>query len=534
MILLLACAPPAPAPVAAAPDPYAGLVALDPPRLARRLSLDLRGALPEPEALEDVEADPARLAAYRDAWMGDPLFEERLVQLLAERWHTRVETMPLGVEDFGLPAEASWAFDRAVAEEPLRLVARIVVTDRPFEEVVTADWTMADERLGAIWPVDYPEGATGWQEVRWTDGRPAAGVLVSNGLWWRYVTAPFNFNRGRAAAISRILLCEDYLLRPVTFSAGPSLLDTEGTALATREEPTCVACHASLDPIAAALFGFWPFDMYDPLELSNYHPEREPLAEESLGVEPAWFGEPVHGLGGMGAALARDPRFAACAAQTAAELLWRRDATIDDFDTLQSVRSAYAAEGSSFRAAVRAVTDTAAYRAGGFDADAGAVVDREVVVRALSPDQLARVVEDLTGFAWTANDYPQLDNDVYGYRVMAGGVDGLTALRPMREPTFTWVMVTQRLAEGGAASATARLGELSWLPGVDLATRPDDPAFAAALSTAHWQLLGARADAEWLDGLAALWTDVEAESGAEAAWQAVLSAILRDPLFVTR
>ena len=47
------------------------------------------------------------------------------------------------------------------------------------------------------------QGATGWQVSRYTDGRPAAGVLSTNGLWWRYYSTVSNLNRSRAAAISR-------------------------------------------------------------------------------------------------------------------------------------------------------------------------------------------------------------------------------------------------------------------------------------------------------------------------------------------
>ena len=61
------------------------------PRLARRMSLDLRGILPTSAELDLVEADPSQLSTLRDAWLEDPHFEERLVRLLGERWQTRVD-----------------------------------------------------------------------------------------------------------------------------------------------------------------------------------------------------------------------------------------------------------------------------------------------------------------------------------------------------------------------------------------------------------------------------------------------------------
>lgn len=59
--------------------------ALPAPRLLRRMSLDLRGILPSAAELDAVEADPSQLDALRDAWLEDPRFEDRLVDLLAER-----------------------------------------------------------------------------------------------------------------------------------------------------------------------------------------------------------------------------------------------------------------------------------------------------------------------------------------------------------------------------------------------------------------------------------------------------------------
>jgi hypothetical protein len=49
----------------------------------------------------------------------------------------------------------------------------------------------------------------------WTyaDGRPAAGVLSTNGLWWRYPSTASNGNRKRADTPSRIFLCHDYTNR---------------------------------------------------------------------------------------------------------------------------------------------------------------------------------------------------------------------------------------------------------------------------------------------------------------------------------
>jgi len=521
--LLLACASP-PATDSAPVVDEGPLVALEAPRLLRRMSLDLRGILPTADELDAVEADPSTLPALRDAYLDDPLLEERLVHLLAERWHTRVDVFDLEYYDFQLDPELEYAFERAAGEEPLRLMARIVAEDRPWTDIVLADYTMANPLLGEIWPVAYPEGGAGWQPVSWTDGRPAAGVLASNGLWWRYTSSDTNMNRSRAAAITKLLLCEDFLARPITFARESVVANPEE---AVHTDPGCLACHAAVDPLASALFGFWWLSLYSAAEEVRYHPERELLGEEYLGVSPAWFGEPIRGLSDLGYAVAGDSRFYTCAVETMVQGLWRRPPTLEEFDALESLRRVFLAEDVRMKALLRAVTDTPQYQAGALSPDAEAAdIEREVVSRLLSPDQLSGVVEALTGYRWTYDGFDQMDNDSLGYRVMVGGVDGSTVGDPQRTPGLTWALVTERLAQAGAASAAAT-GR------VDVGLRPGDASFEGTLVSLHWQLYARRADAEWLSDVSALWAAVEASEGPEAAWASVLSVMLRDPDFLS-
>ena len=76
-------------------------------------------------------------------------------------------------------------------------------------------------------------------------------------------------------------------------------------------------------------------------------------------------------------------------------------------------------------------------------------------------------------------------------------------------------------------------GEGALLSGLSLTDQPGDAVFTEALDALHWRLYAVRADADWRAGIEALWLDVEAEDGAEAAWRTVLTVMMRDPLFVT-
>jgi len=516
---------------------------LDAPRLLRRVRLDLHGRLPTEADLNAVEADPTALDALLDDYLEDPAFEERLVDLLGEFWQTQTDSFLINYYEYESiydDPEVEFAFERMVGEEPLRLMARLVADDRPWTDVVQADFTMANDLMVALWPVDYASAsptadAAGWAPATYTDGRPGVGILATNGLWWRYYTTTSNLNRTRAAAIARLLICEDYLARPVTLSESTA---DASSAEAVREDPYCAGCHSALDPMSAAMFGFWALTLNGP-DSHTYHPEREPLGEELLGVAPAWYGDPIEGLAELGDAVAADARFTSCAVEMTAELLWRRGTTLEDFTRLQSLEAGFVAGELKLKALIRAVIAGDVYRAGGLvDGASDEASARENTRRLLSPQQLADAVEALTGFRWTWAGYDQMTNDAYGYRVMSGGVDGTYVTRISEVTNLTSLVVIKRLAEAGADTAVSREledgGARALFPeALTLDHIPGDPAFDEALEALHWRLLAQRPEADRLTALSALWETIEGLDGADEAWRGVVTALLRDPDFVS-
>lgn len=527
MILLWACASPE-------PPPEQRFVELDPPRLLRRMSLDLRGVLPSEAELAAVEADPAELDRLRDEMLEDARLEERLVSFWTEHLRTRLDEFQVRYYDYGLPPSRECEFERAIGEEPARIFAHVAVEDRPWGEAVTADYTMANELLAGIWPLDYPAGASGWQEARWTDGRPAVGVVVSNGFLWRYVTSQSNANRSRVTAISNLLLCVDLLSRPVSFGDTPSLTDAEGTANALKTEDACLACHATVEPIAATLFGFYPAVDYNGLELGVYHPERAPMGPEKLDVEPAWYGQPIDGLADLGPAIASDSRYYMCGAETVATLFWRRPTEVADFDTVAALRDDFGDAGWTLRPLIRAVTETPQYRAGGLGALASDEdAERERTARLMSADQLQSAIEDLTGFSWEYNDCGQLANDDYGYRVLVGGVDGDQVTAPQQDAGLTWALVGKRLAQAAAThvvEAEVERGESQALFSVGPEVGPADEAFREQVRVLYRRLFAREpSDVEQAEEAALFAAAPDAVTG----WILVLSSLLRDPEFLT-
>ncbi len=526
LLILLSCT--------SEPEPVpAAMPEMSSAELLTRLSLDLRGRRPSPEELDRVQGDPAALDALTEEMLYDPAFEARVADLWSEVFLTRTETFYVGAEDYGLPDQATFA--ASVGDEPLRLLARIAAEDRPWTELVTADWTMANDTLLAAWPLQGEQGS-GWRPAQYTDGRPAAGVLATNGLWWRYTSTTSNANRGRANQISRILLCNDYLVRPIEFERNVDLLDEEAVLDAINNNPGCVACHVSLDPIASYLYGFWTYVPDSVEEASRYHAEREPLWSTVTGVAPSWYGQPGSSLADLGAQIAADPRYPECAVQRTYELLLRRPVSVQDVDRLAAHREAFLDGGLTLRSLMRSVMADPNYRAGATDAEGA--VPRKMVSAELLADQ----VEALTGFRWEYAGIDMMGTDSVGLRTLAGGADGSTVAASATRPNATLVLVQERLAQAAswyavASEVEAERSSRSIFREVDLAApaSTDEAASRAQIVRLHALVLGdtVLADGEEVEaGLALLAELSSVGASPPVAWAGLLSALMRDPDFL--
>ena len=505
-------------------------------RLAARLSLDLIGRRPTEAELDALEAEPAGLDAQIDTWMADPGFEERVVSLFADIYRTRTDHYVVGADgdveflDVGYRAR----FMRSVGEEPLRLLARVAADDLPWTDVVTADWSMGDDLLIHHFPVEeVVAGGSGWRQVRYLDNRPAVGVLGTNGMWWRYTTTADNANRGRSAALSRVLLCDERYDRSVDFTkSNASSNVTERIAT----DPTCIGCHVTLDPLASTLYGFWRHHPESYTEALRYYTSREEDWSKHSTVAPSYYGQPVDSLYDVGRAVAADPRFVNCAVKQVWTFLLRRAPEVDEWDRFSEDRQAFLDSGLKLRAAFRAVADDPFYRS-----DAGAWAGT-TAPRRLTPDQLASSVEALTGYLWTVEGgVDAMVNDDYGYRVLDGGIDGALVTDRPTTATATVSLVEERLAEAAgpyAAETEASVAESErtlFREIADLAAEPTDAEISAQIVALVRRVHGRSilADSEEVVEMVALWRTLnEASAGPTSTWGLFLSALLRHADFV--
>ena len=518
-------------------------------QLLTRLSLDLRGTRPTLAELDRVAADPAELDVLVDEFLDDERFADRRLPIFDAITHTDTRSFWVNFGDLfgeGWDSDFTREVPISVGQEPLRLIRQVIVEDRPWTEVVTADWTMADHHLARIYPVDYPDGATGWHPVTWTDARPPGGLLVSSGFYQRYISQGVNYQRRRANELSRILLCQDYRGRTIEFSRESGISDAESTQAATQESEACIGCHNSLDPLASHLWGF-DWYAYGLLDQLAYHPSKELDWQDTTGVAPAYYGQDSQGLQDLGHLIAGDSRFPNCVVTQVMATLLQEPVLTEDLDRYNHHREAFLASDLRVKALFRSVLADPMYVAAIDNPDARSSA------RLITADMLRTSVEDLTGF--------RLEYDVQGegpildlpdWRVIGGGTDGLEVLSATASVHMPLALLHARISEVSAMDVALRelaveAGERSLFTEVEAdqspATHPDQAAAQVQRLLRRVLAEEAAADSARVAELLALWEAAwlaegsnwqladEAERRA-AAWAAVLAAILRDPTFL--
>ena len=70
-------------------------------------------------------------------------------------------------------------FNRSVQEAPLRLIQHVIANDRPYTEIVTADYTGADRIVAGVWGMNYDGDGATWVETRYPEPGRIYFLLIS-------------------------------------------------------------------------------------------------------------------------------------------------------------------------------------------------------------------------------------------------------------------------------------------------------------------------------------------------------------------
>jgi Protein of unknown function (DUF1585) len=424
-----------------------------------RASLALRGFRPSVEDLQAVTADPQQLPVLVDGYLRSPDFAETIRDLHNRDLLLDLEAGKYVYPNIGPLAAATFSDIRTLMQEPLRLIEHVVTSGRPYTEIITANYTMANGTVAAAFGLPHVGDPAAWEETKWNDGRPAAGILSSTILYQRYVSAGDNFNRGRANMLSRVLLCHDYLDSDIVLDTNVNLADPDVVAEAVVRNPSCAGCHHTLDPLASYLFPF-PARVYPnavtQLPYNNgYRSRFADLWQTTNKRPPMFFGNTATGLDGLAKTIAADPRFARCAAQRFASYFTQVPMAQLDPKLIASLQEGFVASGFDARALARSIILSDAFRVS--HAAEGGDAEATVGLLRMSPRQLSRTLYELTGARWMTNQATKisnvplgpvdlLDNDTLGYRVLGGGIDSYFVTAPQTTMGATSALVSRRAA----------------------------------------------------------------------------------------
>lgn len=520
-------------------DADSAIVALSPREQLIRLSVDLRGVHPSEAELAAIEANPALYEDYVDAFLDDHRFSGRIADIFNSRFLTRTgASYGLSASGFDMPAIVN-----AANNEQLKLVERIVENELPYTEIVTADYTMANPVLALALDLDYPEGAVGWEKSHYTDGREHAGVLSMTTTWLRYTSMGGNANRSRANAVSKMLLCDDYLSRPIVLNRAAVDQLTVDPETAINTNASCQSCHSTLDPLAAHFFGFFVYDDDSMFEDPTvYRPEREEGWRLYAEKSPGYYGTPTSGLGELASLIADDQRFVDCAVKTVFEGLTQRTVVDEDWAELTDHLVAFEDSGLLIKPLVKSIVMADEYVAKD-------VLDEDLALRIpsvkmVSSAQLSDIVAAKTGYRWEFAGVDIVTNRSAGVPTLLGDIDGLNMTSRNYRPSVGAVFVQERLAYAAAWAVVDhdfdpdREGDAKLLKYVPWSATPDShpDEFEFQMRELYRDITGLALadDAEEPAALVQVWRQLySVEGSSKKAWAGVVSAVLRDPAILT-
>lgn len=540
------------------PEPAPEVVELSAAEHLTRASMALRGMKPSVEDLRAVTKDAGALPGIVDGYLASPAFGKVVRDLHNESLLSRVDYFyyPAGFPALG-PLEGADLFqlNRSLQEASLRLIEHVVMNDRPYSEIVTADYYLANDLVAAVWG-NLDVSGSEWQVTQWTDARPKAGILSDPWIFTRYQSTPSNKGRGRANAISKALICYDFLSRDIEIDASIDLADPAIVDDAVVKNGACASCHQALDPLASYFADYFPLVV--PQQFTTYPFAQNFPIDETPGAfidfwfpglgdfyytdrrDPSYFGQVADSVEGLGQRIAEDPRFSLCAAERFYAYLNQVDLASVEVDDVAHLQEAFVESGMNARALARAVVlDPSFARSHSADDETAAEL---VGVKKVRADQLASMIEDLTGFRWElhpAVGIGQVDvlaDSFVGFQVLGGGIDSAFVTRPAHTFNATSSLVLETLAAEAAAWVVAQDAAIADPAARRLFLHSDptdtgEDEVRAELAWLHARILSelVEADSPEVDETWALFQALlEHGDDPARAWQGTLTAMLQD------
>ena len=365
---------------------FEGATLSNPPETIRRASIILQGHVPTRVEMPPVNASKAALKATLKELMQGEIFHDFLIRGANDRLHTdafleglfleigdlNTYRFPIGANEYSkfdnndmaqqrIKDDFANRFRYGLARSPLELIAWVVENNRPYTEILTADFMMMTPQVN-----EFLRGTAEFVTASETEFQPGqhrgqiygdslleqtfipefgsrvtshsgfleyphAGLLNSLAFLNRYPSTETNRNRARARWALFHFLGVD-IERSASRTTDPeALADTNNP---TMNNPNCTVCHSQLDPVAGLFqnhgdLGFYreAFGGMDSLPDSYKFPERFPDAQPTEyvagdtwyrdmrrpGFNGAFAPDAANSLQWLAQQMIKDPRFAIAA-----------------------------------------------------------------------------------------------------------------------------------------------------------------------------------------------------------------------------
>jgi hypothetical protein len=542
------------------PSFFEGVAMLDEARLLRRLTLSLAGRLPTAAELEKVSRQGLQgIPAVLDGVMTEQAFYDRLREAFNDifltvgyidgaesalsydhfsttrHWTQKHDLSHIADEKERTRARYKLADDyrAALLGEPMRLIEHIVKNDRPFTEIVTADYIMVSPYTARGYGI-YDEVKSQFQDpddpfeyipvkLNALVGRnriedqpsatgfyPHAGLLSTFQYLRRYPNTETNRNRLRARMYYQHFLGVDALELAARVADAAAV--TAKYEIPTMQAAECVVCHKTIDPVAGlfqeyykpeGVYGRRKDGWFEDMFAAGFEGEDLPKEEQWRALQ--WLGERT----------AKDPRFATTMVEHVYYILTGRKVLLlpKELDDplyaakrrayqqqrceVEAIAARFASANFNLKSVFKDWAVSEFYRADGL-ATAAASPQRQAelddigLVRLLAPEQLERKVKAVFGEPWGRLEGP--------LEMLYGGIDSQEVTERATDPSGAMGAIQRTLANDVACKQTLRdfaraPSERLLFPGVEPDTVPrasaeGDAAIRSAIVHLHRLVLG--------------------------------------------
>lgn len=503
--------------------------------LLRKATVQLGGRLPTPAERQLVQnGNVDALMQVLDRVMMERGFNEWLATAYNDVFLTNIYTAPQTIllsdtrfpnqtfynrypvgSDVRRAAEAGYAY--GVGREALELIGHVVRLNRPFTEILTANYMMvnpysAEGLIGEKHGLSFqdPNNQYEFQPAVVPGFLEHAGILGSYTILQRFPNTDSNRNRHRVKLLYDALLDNDILELAMRT---PLNLAAAGVGrVQTMTNPQCMVCHRLLDPVGGlyqshdngGLATGLPVDL-KPVDAFPPGFEGELLPDDAAAAPLQWLGNKM----------AQDPRFVRATVKRVYTALMGRppvseppvtsssyaadlSAYLQQQSILTAVGATFVADNYNFKTLVKELIKTSYYGAYGLRAGTSdqtqALLRDFGTARRRSPEDLDRLVTAVTGRHWRRGLLQGRN-----YQLLFGGIDSDTKTQRDLVSNAVINQAGMQLAYDAACESVPRdFGQDAvhrrLFPLIDPDATLSDPKLQAAIKQTiqylHWALLG--------------------------------------------